>query len=350
MTALFDPAPTRLEDVIDPAWLTAVFAARYPGVKVRGVTIVETLITQATKVRLALDIDGGPEDTPRAICIKGILTNTGAPSSASIVETLFYQQFAGRSGVRVPRCLHAALNAAGDNGVIVMEDEIHAGSTFLSALTPFTPDEVRGSLDQLAQLHVQGWQGQSLFDDANIPRFLDQIALKPLMPIEILQRMMDGPKGAPLPPAVKDATRLQHGLEKYAQQVRERPACLVHGDAHAGNIYRTKTGGYGLVDWQILQKGEWAQDVAYHIAAVLSPEDRRAHERALLDHYRAHLKSLGGPDLAADEAWLRYRAAMVYGYFLWIITQKVEPAITNEFVRRLGLAVADLDSFGVIGV
>lgn len=349
MAVSFDPAPTQLEDVIDPAWLTAMFSTRWPGTKVRGVTVVETLITQATKVRLAIDIEDGFKDIPKAICIKGILTKTGAPSTASIVETLFYKNFAERAGVRVPRCIHAGLNAAGDNGVIVMEDEINAGSTFLSALTPFTADEARRSLEQLAQLHARAWQGQALFDDSNIPRFLDQIALKPLMPLEVLQRMMDGPKGAPLPAVVKDAARLQHGLEKYAQQVRERPACLVHGDAHAGNIYRTKAGGYGLVDWQILQKGEWAQDVAYHIAAVLSPEDRRTHERDLLGHYRMQLKLLGGPDLAADEAWLRYRAAMVYGYYLWVITQKVEPAITLEFVRRLGLAVADLDSFEIIG-
>ena len=40
---------------------------------------------------------------------------------------------------------------------------------------------------------------------------------------------------------------------------------------------------------------------------------------------------------------------MVYGYYLWVITQKVEPAIINEFTRRLGLAVAELESFAAIG-
>ena len=40
---------------------------------------------------------------------------------------------------------------------------------------------------------------------------------------------------------------------------------------------------------------------------------------------------------------------MIYGYYLWSITRKVEPEITNEFVRRLGLAVSELDSFGAVG-
>ena len=69
---------------------------------------------------------------------------------------------------------------------------------------------------------------------------------------------------------------------------------------------------------------------------------RRAHERALLDHYSDRLTGLGGPRLNADEAWLRYRAAMIYGYFLWAITQRVDPAITSltadaqaEFSKKL---------------
>ena len=47
-----------------------------------------------------------------------------------------------------------------------------------------------------------------------------------------------------------------------------RPQFLVHGDAHAGNIFRTDRGS-GLIDWQVLQRGTWAIDVAYHLCAVL---------------------------------------------------------------------------------
>lgn len=349
MTVPFNPAPNRLEEVVEPAWLTTMLATRWPGARVRGVIVVETLVTQATKVRLALDLADGSPDVPKAICIKGILTPTGAPSTASVVETLFYRDLAASLPVRVPACIHAALNDAGDNGVIVMEDLIDSGASFCSALSPFTPDEARQSLEQLARLHAAAWQGASLFETAPVPHFLDQIGSAPIMPLDRLQAMLDGPKGEPLPSSVRDADRLQRGLQALAAQVREQPGCLVHGDAHAGNIYRDSR-GYGLVDWQILQKGEWAQDVAYHVATVLTPDDRATHERALLDHYRAWLKALGGPELAADTAWQRYRAALVYGYFLWVITQKVEPAITLEFVRRLGLAVAEHDSLGLIGV
>lgn len=349
MPIAFDPAPTDLATVTDPAWLSGMFAAQWPGARVTAVRVVETIVTQATKVRLKLEVEGADESLPRNICIKGILTATGAPASASLVETGFYRDLARAVPVRVPDCIHASFNAAGDNGIIVMRDIIHAGGTFLSALTPFTPDETRAGLEQLALLHATAWQGSAFYEKNPVPRFLDQIGAQPIMPMAALQAMLDGPKGAPLPAAIRDAARLQTGLQALAAQVRQRPSCLVHGDAHVGNIY-TVPEGVGLVDWQILQQGEWAQDVAYHIAAVLTPEDRRQHERALLDHYRDRLRAHGGPDLPAEEAWTRYRAAMVYGFFLWTITQKVDPAITLEFTRRLGLAVADLESYAVLDV
>jgi Ecdysteroid kinase-like family len=343
----FDPAPARLDDVLDPVWLTGMLSARWPEAVVCDVKVVETLVTQATKVRLVLDVAGGGDDVPTDICIKGILTPTQVAGTASVVETRFYRDCAAHQPVRVPGCIYAALNVAGDNGVIVMRDVIAAGGSFLSALVPFTPEETRQTLDQLALLHAAGWHDRALFDQPWVTRFLDQIGAAPIMPLDRLQALLDGPKATRLLPAIKDAARLQRGVTALAAQIRERPACLVHGDAHAGNIYRSAE-GFGLVDWQVLQKGEWAQDVAYHLAAVLSPDDRRAHERALLDHYRDRLAALGGPRLDPDEAWLRYRAAMIYGYFLWAITQRVDPAITEVFTHRLGIAVDDLDSFAVV--
>jgi hypothetical protein len=41
---------------------------------------------------------------------------------------------------------------------------------------------------------------------------------------------------------------------------------------------------------------------------------------------------------------------MAYGFFMWAITQKVEPAIVEEFNRRLGLAVTELGTFELLGV
>jgi hypothetical protein len=42
--------------------------------------------------------------------------------------------------------------------------------------------------------------------------------------------------------------------------------------------------------------------------------------------------------------------SVVYGYYLWAITRRVEPAITNVFVNRLGNAVARHESYRLLGL
>jgi len=343
----FDPAPRDLEAVLEPAWLSRALAPHLGGAHVVEVVVVELLATQATKVRLALRFDGDESGLPAHICIKGVLTDTGCPTAASLGETRFYRDMAACLPVRVPDCLYAGFSEHQDNGVIIMRDIKAAGGLFMTALVPLAPDDARDTLSQIAALHAATWNGSAPYAQGWMGRFLDRMALDGLLPADTLQDLLDGDRGAPLPVEIKDAARLQRALALLARQGHAEPNCLVHGDAHAGNLYRD-AGGIGIVDWQIFQQGEWALDIAYHVASVLTPEDRRIHECGLLDHYRHELKAKGGPDLDRDHAWVRYRSAMLYGYYLWTITRKVEAPVILEFVRRLGLAVADLDSFALV--
>ena len=112
LSANFDPAPTSLENVVQPEWLTSILIRQWPGAKVERATIVETLVTQATKVRVQLELAGAGPEVPRKICIKGVLTKTDVPTTASLVETRFYRDTASQIPVRVPACIHAGLNAA----------------------------------------------------------------------------------------------------------------------------------------------------------------------------------------------------------------------------------------------
>ena len=141
-------------------------------------------------------------------------------------------------------------------------------------------------------------------------------------------------------------TALRAVVGRYAG----RPACLIHGDAHAGNLYTTAEGEPGVIDWQLVQRGHWALDVAYHIGSVLTVADRERNERDLLAHYLDRLRAHGGEPPGAEEAWEAYRLSMAYGYFLWAITQRVQPEIIVEFVTRLGTAVAHHGSFDALGV
>jgi len=160
---------------------------------------------------------------------------------------------------------------------------------------------------------------------------------------------MRGERGDPLPDTIRDCERIYAGLRQLAARDPAMGQCLVHGDAHAGNVFETAE-GCGIIDWQLLQRGHWSLDAAYHIAAVLPVEQRRRHEQDLLRHYLDRLASHGGEPPAWADAWDRYRESVAYGMFLWGITLRVAPPIIMEFNRRLGTAVADHDSFGRLGV
>jgi aminoglycoside phosphotransferase (APT) family kinase protein len=175
----------------------------------------------------------------------------------------------------------------------------------------------------------------------------------PHMSAEILQGLLDGPRGDNLTPAVRNGARLIAGMQALGDRDAGRPQFLVHGDAHAGNIFRTgaeDSGGSGLIDWQVLQRSGWAVDVAYHLNAVLPVELAETEERRLLGHYLDMARGFGLPVPDDEAAWLQYRESVMYGYYMWGITRRVAPDITVQFTDRLGRAVMRHDSFGLLGV
>jgi aminoglycoside phosphotransferase (APT) family kinase protein len=251
--------------------------------------------------------------------------------------------------VRVPRCRYTASDPDTGHGLVVMDDVVAAGGRFLTALEPYSPEQARRSLDQLAALHAAHWDGAGTAGAPWLRHRLAELVEQPLRTVAELQEQIDDERGDPLPAAVRDAGRIIGALGALVTSTAGRPATLVHGDAHAGNLY-VQDGATALVDWQLVQRAHWSIDVAYHVGAALSVDDRRAADRDLLDHYLDRLASLGVAAPDRETAWTAYRAGVAYGFYLWSITRKVDPAITHEFCRRLGTAVADLDSFALLGV
>ncbi|WP_313441685.1 phosphotransferase [Novosphingobium sp.] len=323
--------PKTLVEALDPAWLSIVLAR-----SVKGVETVEVIRTVATKVRFAVEFEDGERS---AYCLKGLLdvdeaTARGGPTC--VLESDFYGRIAPLADCTVPECIVTVIDRERQQAVTVMRDLIVQGAVFCSALESFTPDDAVLSLGQIARLHARS-DVLAQFDWIR-PR-LSQLAEMTYVTPETLQELLDGPRGDGLPSQVRDAPRLVAALKSLAARDVQRPQFLVHGDAHAGNVFRWN-GGMGLIDWQLLQRGGWALDVAYHINAVLPPEVAEAEERRLLGEY---LKMMRGHGLAMpdeDEAWLQYREAAIYGYYLWSITRRVDPPIIVEFVDRLGKAVA----------
>jgi hypothetical protein len=339
-----------LDTVLSPEWLTVAISETYPGTRVESTIIVERIDTIATKVRFTAQyLDRPVEDVPESLCVKGYFLEESAHyASLGAREARFYDELAGIVPVRHPRCVYAATDSSSGHGIVIMEDLVTGGARFLTALSPYTPAQVAASLEQLAQLHASHW------DDPDIAarRWLDPTfaGYSNALPESKLSELLSGPRGEFVPPGIRNAGRLKAAVAALGVRLADRPTCIVHADAHAGNLYEDMEGKPGLVDWQMYQRASWSLDVAYHVGSVLDPSVRESNERDLLHHYLEELRSAGADAPTPEQAWEDYRASLAYGYFLWAITQRVEPDITNEFNRRLGSAVAAHGSLDILGV
>ena len=339
---------TTLEQAIDPRWLSGALAGVSGGRAVEAVEVVEVLRTMATKVRFTVRFAG--DDAVHAFCLKSFLdveNPASAGGATTVLEADFYEKVAPHVAVRVPTLVTAVIDRAAPLGLIIMRDLIAEGAQFCSAHEAFSAEEAAASLEQIAELHA----GKALLAEHDwIQPRAGQLARSGFMPPEVLQGLLDGPRGRNLTPAVRDARRLIDGLIALADRDAAREQFLVHGDSHAGNIFRDAQGRPGLIDWQLLQRGGWALDVAYHVNAVLPVEVAAAEERRLLGHYLGVMRAKGFAMPDDETAWAQYREAAIYGYFLWSITRRVDPPIIELFTDRLGQAVMRLESHALLGI
>lgn len=346
---MVNPAPLDIEVVRSPEWLDEVLTPCFPGVHVAATTVVEELRTIAVKIRFRVDYETNPSGAPDALCVKGYFApEHDSFASVGLVEARFYADVAPHLNVRMPPCVHAGIDPETEHGLILMEDLVAEGSTFLTALSPYTADQTAATLEQLAQLHTADPAAIRAHDTSflapRLERYLTYISE------EQLQTQLDDGRADGLPLGIRRADRLRAGIAALAAHSAANAASLVHGDAHAGNLYLDPAGEPGMIDWQVVQWGAWELDVAYHVGAVLDVDDRERNERALLGHYLEAARAQGGDPPAEPDAWDRYRRAMAYGYFMWAITQRVERPIVEAFMHRLGAAVAAHESLDRLGV
>jgi len=333
--------PLTFDEAMDPRWLSQALASLTGGAPVTGVEVVEKIVTVATKVRFRVEWEGGSA----SLCLKSYLDRPLSGNNRAVEEE-FYRQIAPHLPVRLPDCLITLIDPVNGHSAFIMRDLVAEGAVFNSALDAFTPDQMKSSLEQLALLH----SSHALLERLDwVKPKIEQLISWQIVTLDKLQELLDGPRGVELDATTRNARLLTDALGALAGIDKTRPATLVHGDFHAGNSYRTKD-GTGMIDWSLIQRGGWALDVAYHMAAALPVEVAEAHEWDLLDHYLERARSLGAVVPDREEAQEHYRTAMVYGYYLWAVTTRVLPEITHTFVDRQGKAVMRHETFRRLGV
>ena len=94
--------------------------------------------------------------------------------------------------------------------------------------------------------------------------------------------LRESPRSLGLPRVCRDRETMHAALQALRRFAPGGPTCVIHGDAHLGNMYLDAQGRPGFLDWQTARRGHWAQDVTYFYVSALDPLDRRAWERDLI--------------------------------------------------------------------
>lgn len=317
---------------VTPEWLTAALHAAGVGRGARVVALQRKLVgtgQMGRNVRFTLDWEGGAADAPATVVGKFPSDNptsrgTGASQGAYRKEIEFYRQVVDTVGIRTPHCFLAAIDEAGADFVLLMEDVAPAVQG--DQIAGCNVDQAALALDELAKLHAPRWGDPSLgdLDFLGGPSAESAALLRALYTAVwpgFEQRFADRLE----PDVLAVAERLGPRLEAWSFGL-ERPLTVTHGDYRLDNmLFGTPEGGYPLavVDWQTVGRGAGLADAAYFLGASLQVEDRRANEEALLRDYHEQLTAAGVTGYDWDTCWRDYRRYTFAGVVMAVVASMI---------------------------
>lgn len=358
--ALRDGEPDGVAD-IDCAWLTGALQGLFPGCRVGSVEPVTAHAGTTERARLRVRYDdggrGGPP--PASLFVKLAPRDVRTRLFVNLMrlgstEVRFYRDVAAGVPVELPRTYHASASGRARGFALLLEDLDSRGARFTDASRPLAVDDARLVMRALARLHAAFWES---------PRFRSDLAwLKardrnPLYRVERFVCALAVPAGlrkfADLVPSELRvaAPRLIAARDALEDAWSRAPLTLVHGDAHAGNLYFLP-GNVGFLDWQVVHRGQGMRDVSYFLANSLPSDTRRADERSLLALYLDGLAECGVTPPGFDLAWRQHRLHALYAWIGAAVTAAAstlqQEPIVRSAVARTSATVLDLDSLGAL--
>lgn len=321
------------------------------GRSVTSISVIGSHDGTSSRARLALTGD----DVPASVFVKmSALTAAtrmlGELAGLGETEVRFYSGLSATLPTGVPRCYGSGFDPWTGRFVLVLEDLAARDTKFPDTTQPFDVDEARSVVEALARVHSKyfGQLPDKRGGDGPLG-WLWENSRYPSAPLagsvmKLSQRRM----------AERSAIPVEKGafiVENYASVMRtidRAPHTVLHGDTHPGNMYFCD-GQAGLLDWQMVRRGHPMRDIAYALIFGLTTDDRRSHQRELLDDYRSAFAAGGGPLLGHDDIWPRYRQAAAYAYTSSLSTAGLGGMQAEEIAQEgLSRAIAALDDLDTV--
>ena len=342
---------------VTAAWLTGVLQNHFPGARVASVAQAggDAGTTERARLTVAYAAAGSGDAPPASVFVKLPPRDAKTRLFVNLMalgenEVRFYREIAPKLSIDVPRALHVAYTGRARSFILVLEDLTARGARFTDVSHHVTLDEARTVVLTLAQLHARFWDDPRLVNELAWLRHTDR---NRNYPVERLLCAAAVPAALRKHPDLvprelhESAARIIAARDRLEAAWATGPLTVVHGDAHAGNMYFCD-GRAGLLDWQVVQCGQGMRDVGYFLTNSLATGVRRAHEHELIRTYLAALAELGAYAPGSDSAWRQYRLHALYAWIAAAVTAAAATFQSEPIVRagltRTSTAVVDLQS------
>ncbi|KAI1098642.1 kinase-like domain-containing protein [Jackrogersella minutella] len=363
------PAPAGARGVLNsseplpvtPQEITAEWATKVLGQKVKTVTIVKEIHSTASKILVDLTYEGNADadNKPTQVCIKGGFNKALMALHPSLLwtyrrEAEFYFYISPIVNMNLPKAWYCGTDTVAGQGLVVMSNLSAQGCDFGEPLKPWPVERVRAGVEELASFHAKTWGAA----EEDFPWLAGDKSMggNPLMgmisslvspePWDVRFKQHAPP---PLPKPIANRERIERAFKTMWATENPKLKCVIHGDAHVGNTFITADGRPGFIDWQAPHAGVNLQDVAYFVTGAMDIGERRKHEVDLVKHYLQALHESGGPKFEKDDIWHDYRKHSLHG-LAWALTAPGMQSDENVFVmtERHAAAVADHETMELL--
>jgi hypothetical protein len=233
-------------------------------------------------------------------------------------EVRFYEEIAPRLGPAIPRLHWGAIDAPAGRFTLVLDD-LSGAAEVGNMVAGCGPEQAALAIDQLAAFQAPLW------GDTDLPTrpWLDATrtdmlfgAVQPAADL-FVQRFADRLD----PEHVDLVRRLAPHAAGYRAHAWKPPYVVAHSDYRLDNMLFGRTPeapAISVVDWQGARLGPPLLDAAVFLASCVTPEDRHAHEDALLRSYHDHLVAAGIGGFSYDDCRESYRRCSLWPFLLGI--------------------------------
>ena len=307
MTDGTNPTPSFPDIVADPstispAWFDGLLeAAEIEAPPITGLGSKRIGTGQVGQcVRFDLEYGSGSTEAPRSMVGKFASPDeesraAGVAQQCYLKEVGFFLELAHLVTIRTPDCYFAAIDGEGPDFTLMLEDMAPAEQG--DQIAGCSPEVATAALRELAGLHAPLWGDAAL---AEIPWLAthgaDRLAVTSDLYDTVLPGFIERYQHRLTREAVDICYAIGESNKTFRAEGYRLPKTVVHSDYRLDNLLIGESPNeveVCVVDWQTVNHGQGAADVAYFIGASMSAEARRPIENDLLLAYADGLREVG---------------------------------------------------------